>query len=202
MKKNKFIELWNASTIPWMNSSFEFEGEKYIIKDYCNIKEDIVDTLFLKYEKIKQVTKDCYFQQNDKDCHLSRYKRAAVLMYAILLSNPLIYLREDKQCDGYDILFLKQRLAFSVAISSIVQDYPKDEVKKKINQENCGLFDFKSLDTPDIQGDDFLLSVYKDLFFSEIFENFNVLTMANLLGVLSKKVSLLSEIDPICSNHI
>ena len=200
MEKNKFIELWDSVITPWMNSSFELEGTNYIVKNYCNIKEDIIDQVFLKYEKIKKVTKDCYFQQNDEHCHLSRYKRAAVLMYAILLTNPLMYVKEETQCGEYDTLFLKQRLAFRIALSSIIQDYPQDKVKEAIKTEKRGVYDFKSLDTPDIQGDDFLLSVYKDLFFSEIFENFNILTMANLLGLLSQKCSLLSQINPICNS--
>ena len=199
MKKDKFLELWNSNIQPWLSSSFFYNGETYIVKDCCKVKDESVDNVFIKYEKIKQITKDCYFKQNDKNCHLSRYKRAAVLIYAVLLSDPLDYNNEYK--GKFDRLLLKQRLAFRLALCSIIQDYPCDLVKDKIKKCNKPVFDFKYLNNSAVKGDDFLLSIYKDLFYAEIFENYNVLTMANLLGVITE-YSLLHEIEPIKDRNL
>ena len=60
------------------------------------------------------------------------------------------------------------------------------------------IFDFDNIGlSRDDKNDSFLLSIYKDLFYAEIYENFNVLTFANLLLVLVERASLLSQIVPI-----
>ena len=82
---------------------------------------------------------------------------------------------------------------------SILQDF--DE--KKIEECAKPLFYFAELDAQStISGDDdFRLSLYKDLFFSEIYENYNVLTMANVYGLLTERCSHLPECKRISSDN-
>ena len=91
--------------------------------------------------------------------------------------------------------FLKQRLAFYIAIGSIVQDYSEEDVSSLGKPH----FDFEDLGKCDIIDDEdtFLLSVYKDLFFSEVYENYNILTMANVFGLLTERASNLSTLEPV-----
>lgn len=60
------------------------------------------------------------------------------------------------------------------------------------------IYDISSLDKGNNpEDDDFLTSVYKDMFFSEIFYNYNVLTMANMLKLFTEKYTLLGDLEPI-----
>ena len=90
---------------------------------------------------------------------------------------------------------MKQRLAFYVAIGSIIQDYSEEAV----NALSKPYFDFENLGKRDIidNEDTFLLSVYKDLFFAEVYQNYNVLTMANVFGLLTERASKLSILTPV-----
>lgn len=197
MLKSKFDEFWTASVSKWTSGSFVYNKKSYVISNCCKIKKGASDIVFEKYNKIKTAVKDCYFNDNSSNCHLSRYKRAACLIYAILLADPLIC-RSKYLCEGVksDILFLKQRLAFSLGLNSILQDYPQSSVQNYIDK-NGKLFDFSSIAPECEQSDDFLLSIYKDLFFSEIFKNYNVLNMANMLWLLTQKASGLGSIEPL-----
>ena len=110
---------------------------------------------------------------------LSRYKRAAVLTYAILVADPLCKL--DGSSLDLDPLFLKQRLAFYLALSSIIQDFDEGRIKEILRNEKRPVFQLAGLGESD-RGkeldDDFCMSLYKDLFFSEYYGNYNILTMA------------------------
>ena len=99
---------------------------------------------------------------------------------------------------------MKQRLAFYIGIGSIVQGFPEDAVKR-VCAEPGKLFDFDTLDVNwshtdqeiPLEKDDFLTSVYKDLFFSELYGNYNILTMANVFGLLTERASKLGALTPI-----
>lgn len=98
-----------------------------------------------------------------------------------------------------DPYFLKQRLAFHIAMGSIIQDFPKDVLMEKLGDgKSQKIYDISSLDKGNNpEDDDFLTSVYKDMFFSEIFYNYNVLTMANMLKLFTEKYTLLGDLEPI-----
>lgn len=198
MKKNKFVELWDNLTAEWFeNTVIKVDGKVVPVRDLCSIRKNYAGRVHKNYELIKKVVKDSYFKNVDGDnletCRLSRYKRAAVLTYAIIKSTPLVYKNEPKSL-WIDPNFLKQRLAFYVAISSIIQDANGESILES-EKKGESIFDFSSLgysfNCAECQDDSFLMSVYKDLLYSEIYDNFNVLTMANLYGLLTEKTSSL-----------
>lgn len=195
MKKSTFGAIWNYWAEDWLKScNLCINNVDTPISSLCSLKEGYGSIVCKRYLKIKEIIKDAYF--SDSGNRLSRYKRAAIVAYAINGSDPLEYKSSFKE-DDVEKYFLKQRLAFHVAIGSIIQDYPKEKVLDIIDKDGA-LFDFKNLGTGNAanNGDDFLMSVYKDLFFSEIYDNYNVLTMANMFGLLVERASKLSMITP------
>lgn len=191
MKKDIFCEFWNKWSSEWYKANIEVDGRLVPVADFCELVSNYGDVVYNYYETIKQIVKDSYFKDTSK--RLSRYKRAAVVAYAINEASPLRYNDSSMQCD-MDSNFLKQRLAFFVALGSIIQDYSKQDV----DALERPYFDLKNLGKRDvIDGeDDFCQSVYKDLFYAGIYENYNVLTMANVFGLLTERASKLSSLTP------
>lgn len=192
MQQEQFKSFWENWANRWYTSNVQVDGNPVPVADLCSLKKGYDCVLYQHYSLIKRVVKESYFKNTSKK--LSRYKRAAVIAYAINGASPIEYKNPSIKCD-MDSYYLKQRLAFYVALGSIIQDYPKDDILK----QNKPYFDFDDLGKKDIVDgeDDFLLSVYKDLFFSDIYENFNVLTMANVLGLLTERASRLATLTPI-----
>ena len=141
---------------------------------------------------------------NPDELHLNRYKRAAVLTYAVLLVDPIVIdikdknaklikemkEEEDERLKEFDLFYLKQRLAFYLSLGSILQDFPEDDILQVI-QSGKTVFQFEELGKGELLAgeDDFQMSLYKDLFFSEYYGNYNVLTMANVYGLLTERCS-------------
>ena len=192
MEREKFKSFWDSWSNAWIASNISWKGREVALSSLCTLKSDYGDALYDRYCLIKKTVKDSYFQDNKK--RLSRYKRAAVIAYTVNGAAPLTYLDKNIQNDMHPA-FLKQRLAFYAAIGSILQDYSEEAVKA-LPQPH---FDFENLGKCDIVDDEdtFLLSVYKDLFFSEVYENYNVLTMANVFGLLTERASELSSLEPV-----
>lgn len=197
MKDSTFSEIWDKWAVDWLqNQTIDSNGTRIPVSSLCALKKNYDNVICKRYLKIKEIIKDAYFREEGK--LVSRYKRAAIIAYAINGAAPLTYNTSlDKRV--IEAYFLKQRLAFHVALGSIVQDYSEDKVKEVTEQED--LFDFKALGAVDIANgeDDFLTSVYKDLFFAEVYENYNVLTMANVFGLLTERASKLGELTPIAA---
>lgn len=197
MKYEKFEEFWDHHIQKWYSGAvMKVNGIDVPVSQFCSIKKDYTKTVFKKYEAIKNIVKESYFKninlEDKKSCHLSRYKRASVLTYAIIKCAPIEYV-EKKTQPWLDPYFLKQRLAFYMAISSIIQDCSKEFVEE-YKAKNIPLYNFDSLGANECDtdcDDNFLMSVYKDLLYSEIYDNFNVLTMANVYGLLTEKASVL-----------
>lgn len=202
MKKEKFLEFWNGAVDKWNDATFSLkkdnddknnkdDKEKTQIIKYnavCSIKPNAAARIYQNYLNIKQLVKKLYFKEEFKK--ISRYKRAAVIIYAVIVGeDPLIYKNKDqanKDLD-FDVLFLKQRFAFHLALTSLIQDY--EDVQGK------PVFFFSELGVPENpEDDDFLTSVYKDILFSENYHNYNVLTMANMLGLLVERASTLKTL--------
>lgn len=184
MTREKFVEFWNGAVAEWLESDLDDKasGKKLKINTLCSVKENVCHRIYKNYSQIKDVVKKLYFK--DKDIRISRFKRAAVIVYAIIAGEDPIEYKDQKT--PVDNFFLKQRFAFSLALTSIIQDY---EVETK------PIFCFSDLGkTKKADEDDFLLSVYKDLFYSEIYKNYNVLTMANIFGLLVERASTLKEL--------
>lgn len=204
MEKSAFTTLYRETAEDWYKSvsiplndpqkayiKSTYAGEiadTMPVSELCTIKPNYAEKIYAYYESTKQLVKELYFASTEKK--LSKYKRAAVIAFIILQSDPLEYKYKVK--NGLDCLFLKQRLAFAVAIQSIVQSIPKekrDSLRKPI-------YDFDRLKhawEKTNNEDSFLLSVYKDMFFSEINENYNILTMANVFGLVTEYELLLNK---------
>ena len=94
MTESKFLEFWCCWSANWYNGcSFTVIGNDTVrtVKDLCRIKDNYGKNLFKIYTEIKKITKECYFKDPKKK-KLNRYKRAAVIAYAIIKSEPLEYL--------------------------------------------------------------------------------------------------------------
>lgn len=184
MTEQKFIELWDGAVAHWLENEFYDKAscQKLKIKNLCSIKPTACHRIYNNYSNIKELVKKLYFK--DKTIRISRYKRAAVIVYATIAGeDPLEYTDKKTPVDNY---FLKQRFAFFLALTSIIQDY-EVEIKP--------IFCFPELGkTKKDDEDDFLLSVYKDLFYSEIYKNYNVLTMANIFGLIVERASTLKNL--------
>lgn len=184
MTKEKFVELWDGAAKEWLDDEFidKTSGKPLKPSALCSIKKDACDRIYKNYTQVKDIVKNLYFK--DKDIRINRYKRAAVIIYAVIAGeNPLEYKDKKSEPDKY---FLKQRFAFFLALTSIIQDY---EIESK------PIFCFSALGENRKAGeDDFLLSVYKDIFYSEIYNNYNVLTMANIFGLLVERASTLKKL--------
>ena len=197
MKYEQFRDFWNCHIEKWYSVATIAVGDTNVsVNTLCSLKKDYTEIVFKKYEAIKNIIKESYFKnirpEDKQSCHLSRYKRASVLTYAIIKCSPIEYYDEKEQ-PWIDPYFLKQRLAFYMAISSIIQDCPKEFIEEYKNKK-ISFYDFKSLGANECNvacEDDFLMSVYKDLLYSEIYDNYNVLTMANVYGLLTEKSSVL-----------
>lgn len=206
MKKETFNKLWNASFEFWMENADtqkSCDDEKVAVKSLCCFSKSAKEDVFTSYNHIKRIAKDIYFKNKSDSgefVHLNRYKRAAVLTYAVITANPL-ELTYDEGNHLLDIYFLKQRLAFFVGLQSIVQDFPQEQVKEKIKQTGA-VFSLEKLGSNELLAgeDDFEMSIYKDLLFAELHHNYNILTMANVYGLLTEKASILCDISPV--NHI
>lgn len=197
MKQSTIKLLWDKYATEWhAKDKVNIDGKLVPVSDLCTLKKNYEKVLLQRYEKMKEIVKQSYFATNIK--HVNRYKRAAILAYVISSAEPITY--NQAVPFGVDDYFLKQRLAFQVAIGSIIIDFPEDKVRALQGE----LFDYYDLGflndkgANPIQGaqdrDDFLTSVYKDLFFSELYQNYNVLTMANVFGLLTEKSSKLAQL--------
>ena len=192
MELAKFRELWNKWSLKWLKTAIEIDGKEKTIACLCRLNEDAVDAVYKNYNIIKDVMKDTYFRQvSQTPPKLNRYKRAAVIAYAIIKSDPLVVI--EKPMDE-DIYFLKQRLAFFMALGSILQDFDKDQVAgKKVFSI------FNGLGERDHQegNDGFLMSIYKDMFYSELYNNYNILTMANVFGLLIENAAGFDQLKTV-----
>lgn len=195
MKLTTLKTLWDKYAGEWYKKDkVNIDGQLVPVSDLCSLKKSYEKILLQRYDKMKEIVKQSYFGNNIK--HVNRYKRAAILAYVISSAEPIEFNKAVPF--GADEYFLKQRLAFYVAIGSIISDFPKD----KVEAIQGDLYDFYDLGFLNDKGanpsqgsqdrDDFLTSVYKDLFFSEIYQNYNVLTMANVFGLLTEKSSKLA----------
>lgn len=213
MKISQFNRIWEASSKKWLDGvKCEIDGKVYKVSQFCTIKKNYGSTLHKRYEKSKRNAKDLYFYSEDH--LLNKYKRAAVLAYVISSASPIEYKTPEYRklsdtipadaLDGQDLqvipdcLFLRQSLGFFVGLESIVNEYPKDKVKKiqKIFHWPELTDDEKMAKSQGVLIDDFLMSVYKDMYYAHVYRNKNILTLANLYWALTQ-ASELSSLSPL-----
>ena len=188
MKEKKFNEFWAATAFEWYDNGFVVQHDtetgriEIPIKDLCSFKPHCEKDLYNNYMSLKHVLKDAYYM-HPQTSKLSLFKRASVLSYTVLLTDPLVY-ADTTQLDSF---FLKQRLAVRIALCSIVQAFINDDSQlQSITKNGTPLFHFDGIDAFQHDGEDsFLESVYKDMYFAEQYRNYNVLTMANVYGLLT-----------------
>lgn len=193
MTKEKFHEFWKLSK-EWFNTVGESEDLKAVgvdISKYCSLAEDCEDDIYEAYINVRQLVKELYFK-DPSGKKLNKFKRASVIAYIINIYEPLNFSNDRQSYE--DKYFLKQRLALYMALQSIIIEYPEELVSKL----NKPIFQIRQQGKPIVNGDDdFYMSICKDMFFSVIFKNYNVLTMANLFESLVKGYSNLNEIPTI-----
>ena len=183
MKPEKFNELWNTHAIKWLDANSTDVENGVSFGSLCEMKQNANMIVYLNYSKIKEIVKKKYFSEPAETHALNRYKRAATLIQAVLLSQPLINKTNSPSWSDY---LLTERFAYYMGISSILMDYDQQQIKAL----NGNLFNYALVDRDIDDGNDtFLISIYKDLYFSTINNNYNILTMANVLGLVFSRVS-------------
>ena len=183
MKQEKFNEFWNIYATQWLNAKPKNFANDVSFGDLCDIKKNANNIVYLNYSKIKEIVKKLYFNEPAEKHVLNRYKRAAVLIQAILLSQPL---SNKTNLQFWSQYLFDERFAYYMGISSILMDYDEQAIKAL----NGDLFNYELADRDVDEGNDTLLiSIYKDLHFSTINDNYNVLTMANVLGLIFSRIS-------------
>lgn len=188
MKRDKFVQFWNITANEWINNGTvtkhddENGNHEFRVKELCSFKPDCESNLYNNYTSLKKLLKDAYYSYPEK-CKLSTYKRAAVLAYTVILTDPLVYRNSNEANE----LFLKERLALRVALCSIVQTFVhSSEELKELTKDGTPVFHFDEVDRFNSKDEDsFLESVYKDMRFADLYQNYNILTMANVFGLLT-----------------
>ena len=174
MKIEKFEQFWNLYSDEWLNNAtLKDNGDIHHVSEYCIIKPDCVHELYDTYCEIKYILKKRYYAGINP--LLNRYRRAAALAYAVNEYAPLEY---SSKSEFPEYKFLVQRLAFYIALSSIIIEYPK-EIVETIPQQ-LFVFPKRDLYEEKLNADDFLTSVYKDMYLAKEYRNFNVLTLSNV----------------------
>lgn len=193
MTEKKFHEFWKLSK-KWLDTVGESEDQKAAgvnIADYCCLVEDCEDDIYEAYINVRQLVKELYFK-DPRGKKLNKFKRASVIAYIINIYEPLSFSNDRQSYE--DKYFLKQRFALYMALQSIIIEYPEELVSKL----NKPIFQIRQQGKPvENDDDDFYMSICKDMFFSNIYKNYNVLTMANLFESLIKGYSNLNEIPTI-----
>lgn len=194
MNINKFKEMWELWSVEWhSHATCVVNGKSEYVSKYCEVNFEIYTQLYTSYEKAKDSIKDLYFYESGK--LLNKYKRAAVLAFVINSASPLVY-KENVYKEDFgeesvkmpDRLFLKQRLAFYIALCSIIVEYNEEDVAKL----RTPIFHFPKLTEGEKQNsdderpaDDFLMSMYKGLFYSDIYHNRDILALSNIFWLLT-----------------
>lgn len=200
MKFTKFKYFLAQGALDWhQNAMCPVNGSFVHVSDLCepNLDSNCIDDIFQRYNAIKEAAKNAYFHDEDGVISLSRYKRAAAFVYAVNTCSPLIYIVQEEDAKvEIDPYLLKQRLAFYIGLCSILQDYDQTAINKKLDTlpKGSGIFSYPQLSDweKEKHADSFLKSVYRDIFFSDIYHNYNLLTMANVFWLLTDKASFLT----------
>ena len=190
-----FNNFWEQCSDKWLLSASFLDENNNVrqVSDICKLKDNYVRIIYHNYTEIKNIIKRNYYHEVSY-ATINRYKRAAVLVYAIILTDPLKY----KVPTFGKTYFLKQRFAVYVALSSILVDYDQSKVMQRLEDlkkknPQATIFDFGSLGEFDSGRDDFLTSFYKDLEFAEIYHNYDILAIANIFGLLVDKCSIITD---------
>ena len=195
MTFEKFKELWNVHAINWYSNCKVNYNDVFVdAKSVCALREDdYIPCIHRRYELIKTKVKELYFaNDSSRDTTISPFKRAAIIVYAINSLDPLVFpLSKDLPVKDINSLFLKQRLAFHLGLHSILMEFPEDAVDKMSQDSPIFDFDIVSIGVGGTTGDSFLKGIYKDIFFSEIYDNYNVITMSNVFLLLIERSSQL-----------
>lgn len=206
MNKNQFHQLWaqgikflDALSSSWMH---EVYSKQAVILRSNNI-EELVHTC---YEGIKKEVKKNYFLANDDtEIILNRYKRAAVLSYAILEMEPFIENKHYKAEIPVKAELFNEYFAFYLGLHSLLIDYPKEELDSLFaDASKKDIFHFPLLNNnttndiaPTVSAQDsdyfsensYVDSVAKEFQYCRVFNNFNLLSVADKYFLLYKGFS-------------
>lgn len=201
MTLEKFEDFWKLWTEQWLESEIEIDEVKIKPSSLCSIKRDIAKEVWNNYNIIKRIVKDKYFAEKDKSkIRLDKYKRAAVIVYAINSSSPLKYKRSKTENRKVDGSLLKQRLAFYIAWASIVMEYDKTDVES-LGEPVCINFPIRTDYENEMGADSFELGLYKGLFYAQLYNAYDVMSMANVFWLLVENASNLSKLETIDNKH-
>lgn len=193
MTLEKFKELWNVHALNWYDNCKISTNEVIInAKDVCKLRGDeYVPFIHQRYELIKDKVKELYFTNAaSKDTTINPFKRAAIIVYAVNSLDPIVFSSHlNIPVKNINSLFLKQRLAFHLGLHSILMEFPEDLLKNLSLEIPHFDFEIVSIGVGGMTGDSFLKGIYKDIFFSEIYKNYNVITMSNVYLLIIERSS-------------
>ena len=164
------------------------------------ITDNAADMVYKKFEHIKSLFKKHYF--DDRSLHtLDRHKRAALLTYAFISVKPLLFPYVSKDSSVF-LLFPNEAVAFYFGLHFLTIDYP-ESVIDRINKEFGGTFfnlpnTYYSITHGICSPSDeygYIANVCRDLHFTQVFRNYDILAMADRYFLLEKGFSNLQESD-------
>lgn len=171
------LYIEDESSALWMRKGFQseqfsFDGDIICLAARCSNA----------YNKVKQVVKEKYFRKNISKITISRYKRAAIISNVVLGVRPF---KIDRAVSPEDKAFLiNEYFAFYLGLHSLLIDF-SDEYINHYKNENPDIFKFP---TPS-NGDAYIDIVAKELYFSMLYKNYNILSMADKYYLLLKGFS-------------
>jgi len=214
MTYSKFCELWDVFVIesmernPINNQPSGGSARFFLVKDAAEI-------VYNEYTKIKKTFKEMYFTKPDKEtkrCSIDRYKRASLLCYSFNNISPIYDSKLAKENLEFEAFFVNQFHAFYFGLCSLLLDYSPDAIQNIVDNNNSIFFTFPTVQLPiyehadhSFTRNDYLSNVCRDLYFSKVFGNYSVLTLANVFLLLEynhcelKRADLLANgTSPCC----
>jgi hypothetical protein len=187
MLQSKFHDLWQTLVIDFLNSQKSECLNVAYKQKRLTVRWNAESLVFQRYERIKQLFKDNYFKSSE-DTTLDRHKRAAIIVYAFIDVMPLV-LESPKSTDAIQLQLVNECVAFYFGLHYLTIDYKDEAISRIVNELNSVFFTLPDHHFPPkgeqcVESNHYAICVWKDLYFSRIFRNYNILTMSNVFYLL------------------
>lgn len=194
MEKSDFHSLWTQVLAFFDSPTSSWLGE-CIRKHEFVLRDNAEKSVHQSYEVIKAIVKERYFDplimtDDTSEHNISRYKRASVLSYAVLEVLPF-----QRSRGAYSAVapsksdLFNEYFAFYLGLHSLLIDYPEetiDRLKKSKHTRDLFVFPkhYDSVGESMSESITYADSVATEFQYARKFNNFNVLSVANMYYLL------------------
>jgi len=182
-------ELIDSKLLNWMSDGILGRDGKDSSWKYSwrEDKDKLAARCCRAYNKIKRIVKNKYFSCDDpENIIISRYKRAAIISYVILGIRPFAVNASVRPDDK--AFLINEYFAFYLGLHSLLMDFPSEEIEHLI-RSGSSIFCFPKSQDGSIYAD----IVAKEFYFSILYRNYNILSVADKYYLLLKKCSALNH---------